>query len=287
LNNRIRSSNVQLGKSLTLEHKKFIAEGLTPEEIKKQEQEREARQTCDDMLKKANEQAGAIVEEAEKQAAEIIRQAEEEAAKKAEETELAKQQAVEEGYAAGFQKGHEEGTIQAKQEIKEKVWSVNTLTSATFRVKQEIINSAEQEILELSTVIAEKILRQKLEMQPGLMKEIIRSAIEQLSDKEEIKIIINPALTENLYEFAEEFEETIRGLKSIKITEDKTIPRDGVIVESSDSRIDGRIETQLDEIVRNLMREFSEKCNEEEIPEEINIKIDDTIAESENEDTSS
>ena len=282
LNNRIRSSNVQLGKSLTLENKNFSAEDLTPEK-KKEREMKEFKKNLGAINAEAKNKGRAIVEEAEKKAAEIIRQAEEDAQKKAEESEIAKQQAVEEGYAAGFQKGQEEGTLSAKQDITEKVWSVKTLTSATFRIKQEIINSAEKEILELSTAIAEKIIRQKLELQPELMKEIIKSAIEQLSDREEIKIIINPALTENLYEFVEELKETIRGIKTIKISEDKTIPRDGVIVESPDSRIDGRIETQLGEIVRTLMLEFSEKCNSEELSEEIEVRIDDTIAENEDE----
>ena len=68
--------------------------------------------------------------------------------------------------------------------------------------------------------------------------------------------------------------EEIRGLKTVKITEDKTIPKDGVIVESPESRIDGRLATRMSEITKNLMREYSEKANSNELAEEINIIID-------------
>jgi flagellar assembly protein FliH len=164
--------------------------------------------------------------------------------------------------------------LQAKQELINKVWGVDILTSAAFDVKKEIINSAEKEIIELAIAIAENILRQKLDTEPELMKKITKSAIDQLSEKEEIRIIVNPALVNNLYDYVDELKEEIRGLKTVKITEDKTIPKDGVIVESPESRIDGRLATRMGEITKNLMREYAEKANSGELSEEINIIID-------------
>lgn len=294
MNNRIRSNHVQLGKSLTLNHEKFYGElseegqkskDPSPEELMEQErknQVKEAQKAFEKTIQEAQSQGKTIIEEAEKKAAEIIKKAEEEAQNQAVEIENQKQQSIENGYAEGFQKGYDEGIEQAKQEIADKIENINTITSAVFRVKKEIINSAEKEIIELSTVIAEKILRQQLELKPGLMEEIIKSAIDQLSEKQQIKIIVNPALTNNLYGFIEGLKDKIRGLESIKLAEDRTIPVDGVIVESPDSRIDGRIEAQLAEIIKNLMLEFSEKSNAEDIPEEIEVRINDALAESEN-----
>ena len=261
MNNRIRSFNVQLGESLTLSNKAdFVSEGG---------QEHPHKQAIDEMLIKAREEAKVIVEQAERKAAEIM-----------EKIEGLKQQSIQKGFEEGFKQGREEGIIQAKKECYENFWGLYTLTSAAFQVKKEIIDSAEKEILELATSIAEKVIRNQLELKPELMQNIIKAAIDQLQDKEEIKIIVNPVLTQNLYDFAEELREKTRGIKIIKLTEDKTIPKDGVIVESPDSRIDGRVETQLREIIRNLMLEFSKKSNSaEKLPEEIEAKIDQKASE--------
>ena len=277
MNKRIKSSNVQIGESFILDRKK---NNLIPG--KQNQKEEEFKKTFENTLIEADNQGKAVIKDAEKQAAKIIKKAEEDALSKAEETEILKQQSIENGYAEGFQKGYEEGLLKAKEEMLEKVWGLNVLISSAFTVKKEIINSAEMEILELSTVIAEKIIRHQLEIKPELMQEIIKTAIAQLKDKEKIKIIVNPALVQNLYEFSEKLKEKIKGLKSIKITEDKTIPKDGVIVESLESRIDGRIESQLKEIIKNIMQEFSKKnISSQEIPEEIEIRINEKISETE------
>ncbi len=285
MNNRIRSSRVQLGKSVILEHKKSdFTDGLSGN----QQCEKKA---FDSVTGQVRSQAEKIIAQAEKKAAEtvkiaekVLKKAEEDARQKSADIENLKQQSIEQGYAEGFQKGYDDGIARSKQEAADKIRAVDVLTSASFKVKKEIIDSAEKEIIELSIAIAEKIIRQKLELKPGLMHEIIKSAIEQLQDREEIKIIVNPVLTDDLYEFAEGLQDKIKGLGSVKITEDRTIPSDGVIVESPDSRIDGRIETQLAEIVKNLLREFSEKSNSEGICKEIEIRIDDVFVEEEKND---
>lgn len=269
-NNRIRSSEVQIGESLNLSSRQAAKKILSPEEILKAELEEHMR-NIEKMLAEANAQSAEIIKNANAQAEEIIRSAQEGAAQEA---ELLKQQSAEQGYNDGFAKGQQEGTLQAKQELINKVWGVDILTSAAFDVKKEIINSAEKEIIELAIAIAENILRQKLDTEPELMKKITKSAIDQLSEKEEIRIIVNPALVNNLYDYVDELKEEIRGLKTVKITEDKTIPKDGVIVESPESRIDGRLATRMGEITKNLMREYAEKANSGELSEEINIIID-------------
>lgn len=282
MNNRIKSSDVQLGKSFVIGPVQKGGKELTPEE--KFEQEKRARQEelrkiLEQMQADAEKQAQEIIAKAGQKAEEIMQQAEQDAVIKAEEAENLKNQSIENGYAEGFQKGYDEGLAQAKQEIIDRVWGIDTLASSCFSVKKEIINSAEQEMLELSTAIAEKIIRHELKVKPELMQGIIKGAIKQLKDREEIKIIVNPSLTQNIYESVEELKEELKGLKSVKILEDRTIPRDGAIVESPESRIDARIETQLREIVKNIMEEHNERCHLDTVPEEIEVRIDERAEE--------
>ncbi len=259
---------------MLLEHVKGLGGTVTLEEIEEQNKIKQ-KKIMDDIVAEAKQQAKAIIESAENNAADMIKKSEEEILKKIEEIEILKQQTIEEATKQGFQKGYEDGINQAKQEIIDNIWGIDVLTESSFKIKKEIIDSAEKDIIELSTAIAEKIVKRKLQLKPSMMQKIIKSSIEQLKDKEEVKIIANPALVNNLYDFSEEIKETVKGLKTIKVIEDRTIPRNGVIVESLDSRIDGRVETQLAEIVKNIMREFSQKTLTEGIPKEIDVKIDD------------
>lgn len=266
MSKRIRSSDVQLGESFIFEHSSklssdgnFNDENLSKEELYLQLKEKEFKQKLDQMLVDSQHQANSIIEEAKQKAAQLLEEVKQTAKNKEEEFELLKNSALEETRQSGMQIGLEEGYQKASEEVFSKVINLEAIAGSSFKLKKEIILSAELEILQLSIVIAEKILKQQLEIKPEMIKEIIRAAINELKDKEEIKIIVNPALKEQLYDFSEELKIAIKGMKTIKIIEDKTIHANSAIIESPESRIDARLETQIAKIAEELMKTFSEE----------------------------
>lgn len=234
---RIKSSYVQVGDSYVMKDKN--------EDCKKEQ--------CDGLLLLAMKDAELIVNKAKKNAETILASAEQQAEGIVQQADAVIQQARQEGLQAGFQSGYDEGYKKILEELKNQIQNVDVIAQSSFKVKQEIITSSEQEILKLTTVIAEKILRHQLEVDSKIILNIIRAAINELKDKEEIKILVNPALTQCIYDLSDELKKTIKGLNHIKILEDKTIPADGFMVESPDSRIDARLETQVAEITKNIM----------------------------------
>lgn len=200
----------------------------------------EAQQKAQQVILEANVQAGEIIEAANNQARDIL--------------EDANKHGFEEGYRLGYESGYTEINDKLSAQVK----GIEKLSNAAFEIKQQVIASAEPEILELSVSIAEKIIREKLDLEPQIVLNIIRSAISALKDKEEVKILINPQLAEIVYGFTDELTQCIKGIKSIKVVEDRTVSPDGAIVESPDSRIDARLQTQIEEITRILMREAVE-----------------------------
>jgi len=220
------------------------------------------------------EQEKAVIIEAEKQAQIILEKAQQEALRIIEDTQNKSQelfnQAQEEGQKAGYSAGYETGIQQIKTEFVNQIKSIDILASSVFDIKKEIIVSAEQEIVKLSIVIAEKLVRQQIDIDPEIIKNIVKAAINELKDKEEVKIVVNPAVTDYIYEFSEELKQTINGLEKIKVIEDKTIPPDGVIVESLESRIDARLDSQIVEITKRLMKEAAQNP----VLKEIEIKIE-------------
>jgi len=266
LSKRIRSSNVQLGESFIVGHSPKFSAGssfddgeLSKEELHLQHKEKEFKQKLDQMLLDSQHQANTIIEEAKNKAAQLLEEVKQTAKTQEEEFELFKNNTLEETRQAGMQLGFEEGYQKASEEVFSKVINLEAIANSSFNLKKEIILSAELEILQLSIVIAEKILKKQLEIKPEMITEIIRAAINELKDKEEIKIIVNPALKEQLYDFSEELKTVIKGMKSIKIVEDKTIHANSAIIESPESRIDARLETQIAKITEELMKTFEEE----------------------------
>ena len=253
--NRIKASAIQLGNSYIFgETNKSTASGdesASPED----EAILPYKNQANGIIANAEAEAQKILEEAAAQASEIIRQAQEE------------------GYKSGYELGYAEAKSQLYNDMSNQINSVKLLANSAFKVKKEIISSSELEILQLSITIAEKVIKQQLEINPDILLNIIKAAINELKDKEEVKIHINPVHKKNLYSFSDELTGCINGLEKIKIIEDKTIPVDGLIVESMDSRIDASLNTQISEITRQIMEEASNSPILEEIPKEIEIKI--------------
>lgn len=271
MSKRIKSSDVQLGESFLMEHSLNYSTGegfgAGKEEVYARLKEKEFKEKLDKMLESAHRQAKTIIDEAKEKAAEITKEAVRETQKKEEELIIFKEKVREDARLEGAEAGYEEGRENARNEIYATVKNIETIAESSFKIKKEIILSAEREILELSIAVAERILKKQLEIKPEMINEIIKFAINELKDKDEIKIIINPALREQLYNFSEEVKSSLKGMKVVKIIEDKTIHADGAIIESPESRIDVRLETQIAKITEEIMKSFEEEPASKEIYE--------------------
>jgi flagellar assembly protein FliH len=258
---RIRLEDIKEGNSFIVDHS--IKEKISHETHSAQQEIIEE----DSSLTEAEIEAQNIINKAQEEAARII----EDATIKAQELF---NQTHEEGLKSGYNAGFETGKLQIQTDFIHQIKGLETITKSSFAVKKEIITSAEQELIKLSITIAEKLVKQKLEIQPDIILNIVKAAINELKDKEEIKIIVNPCVTSCLYEFSDLLKQEIQGLERIKIIEDKTIPLEGVIVESLESRIDARLDSQINEISKRLLKEASENPILIEIPKEIDIMIE-------------
>lgn len=255
---RIRLEDVKVGSSYVVKNASTnkIAESIPDEEQQDINAPSESEIEAQNIISAAQQEAARIIEEIQNKSGELYNQAQEEGAK------------------AGYTAGYENGISQIQNDFINQIKSVDIIAKSAFSVKKEIILSAEQEILQLSIAIAEKLISQQLEINPKTILNIVKAAINQLKDKEEVKISVNPTVTNYLYEFSDELKQSINGLEKIKIIEDRTIPSDGVIVESLDSRVDARLDSQINEITKNIMKELADHPLMEEIPKEIEIKIE-------------
>lgn len=157
----------------------------------------------------------------------------------------------EQAYQEGFQKGEQDGLCKFQSDAVEGLASLDTLSSSSFDIKKNIIESASRDIVELVIAIADKVCHQKFNDE--VLHDITLDAIKQLNDKENITIIVNPELVDNINKLVPEFKNEITKLDTLKILEDNSLSVDGVIVETPDTRLDSRISSQIAEIAQQLL----------------------------------
>lgn len=239
--NRIKSQEIQLGDNfvLPIEQTRVTAQQAKVQKII-EETDAKAKQIIDN----AENKAQLVTQTANNEAERII----EEARKKAQqEYESIKNKAYEEG----FKKGEQDGLAKFQNDSLEALKSLDTLASSSFEMKKNIIDSASRDIVDLVSMIADKVCHEKFDDE--ILYNITLDAIKQLNDKENITIIVHPKLVENINNLIENFRAEIPKLNTLKIIEDTSLSPDGVIVETLNSRLDSRISSQISEIARKML----------------------------------
>ena len=240
-NNRFQGKEIQYGESyvLPIEQSKVT---LSEAKVKKilAETDVKAQQIVD----AADNKSQIIVQTANTEATRII----EDARKKAQqEYETIKNQA----YQEGFQKGQEDGLMKFNSDAAEGLKALETLANSAFDMKKNIIDSATRDIVELVSVIADKVCHAKFN--PQVLYQITLDAVKLLNDKEHITIIVSPLLVDYVQKMVPNFRSSIRNLQSLKIVEDSSLSPDGVIVETPSIRLDSRISAQIGELTQKML----------------------------------
>ena len=241
MSNRIKSNDIQIGNNYVLP---IEQSNVTLSQAKVQKIIEETDQKAQRIIDGAENKSQTILQNANDEAARIIDNAQNKAEQ---EYETIKQQA----YQEGFSKGQEDGLEKFRNDAVEALHSLETLSSSSFDLKKNIIDSATLDIVELVSAIADKVCHIKFDS--DVLHRITLDAIKELNDKENITIIVNPKLVNNISELCEDFKNEVPKLQSIKILEDNSVSPDGVIVETLNTRLDSRVSSQITEIAEQML----------------------------------
>lgn len=217
---------------------------VTMQQAKVQKIIQETDAKAQQIISAAENKTKIIVETANNEANRIIEDAKNKAQQ---EYNMIKNQA----YKEGFEKGEQDGLYKFQNDAIEGLKSLETLAASSFEMKNNIIDSASRDIIDLVSAIADKVCHQSFDDE--VLHKITLDAIKQLNDKENITIIVNPKLVENINNLAPDIRNEIPQLQTLRILEDNSISPDGVIVETPDTRLDSRISVQIAEIARKML----------------------------------
>jgi type III secretion protein L len=177
----------------------------------------------------ATDQARRILEAAQAQAEEIRAQA---------------QQEYEEAIRRGYQEGYEKGLAEWLRALEEVHAGLTSL-----------VEQAKPQIVRLALRVAEKILRQRLDLTPEAVVPMIDEALRSLRAQQNMRVLlrVHPDDRPILEPHRQRWMERLPWLGSLDIVVDEDLPRGGCRIETDFGTVDATIETQIRVIERHLL----------------------------------
>lgn len=157
------------------------------------------------------------------------------------------------GYQDGFSSGELEARQQVEQEYQDKLAQVEHLLEQAYEQKEEIVSEAEPFLLELSTVIAEQIIKQELSEHPGKFVELIKQHILRFKEKEYITVCVHPDDFDFIQSQRSLLIAVVNGETEFKIIPDHSVSPKGCIIRTAYGSVDARIDTQIEEIKKVIL----------------------------------
>lgn len=200
----------------------------------------------------------AYVEAIRKQVREMLQQAESD-------VETIRREAQEQG----FDKGRQDGLRQAAEQIEKRAAEIaakssrdnlaTTLPAMKAAAEALVIERDrwlaewEETAVRLAAAIAERLVRRRLELNPDLARDMIKSALQLAAGAPQIKLRLHPDDAAILGEHASEVVRALAACGDAQIVPESALARGSCVVETQHGTIDARLETLLERIVSELL----------------------------------
>lgn len=191
----------------------------------------------------AGREAKQIIEKAKKQAEHILEQARQ----KQEEILAAAHQ---QGFQQGFQEGMEEGKLEGRRLRQE----ARQVLSEALRTKKDIIAGAEKEIVRMALLIAEKVMRRQVELDPETVLAVARQALAEVKDNETVYLYVNPEQLELVRRSKQELAQVLGAATGLYILGDPEVTSGGCRLETENGWLEAGLPQQMDKL-KSLVEE--------------------------------
>jgi flagellar assembly protein FliH len=232
-----------------IEKEKMIAEAREEAEAIR----KEAEEAAFNEVKRRTGEAQTEKQKAEDEAARIIKEAEDEAEAIRQEArttfDAGKREAEDEARKAGREEGYREGS----EEVQRLIERLRTMLDRAQDKRAEILAETEQQVIDLSLLIARKVIKVITEGQRNIVISNVIQALRKVKSRGVITIRVNLADLKLTSEHTADFIKQVEGARSIQVVEDSRVDTGGCIIETDYGEIDARISSQLAEIEAKIL----------------------------------
>jgi flagellar assembly protein FliH len=165
---------------------------------------------------------------------------------------------IEEARLQGHEEGYSSGRLHAQQEIRleweSQMKEAQEAVEQAYITKERIIAEAETFLVDLSTLIAGKLVSRQLADAPDLALQLFAQALARRKEQGVITLCVAPGQFSFVQAAKDELILVLDSQAELQIVPDSSVGDGGCIVRSSFGSIDARIDTQLSAIRAELLR---------------------------------
>ena len=155
-----------------------------------------------------------------------------------------------EAYLEGRDLGHRAGQADARAELAETLALVQQVAAAAMPVRDRLLMSMEQEIIELVLDAVHTVLGEQAQVDRQLVLTTVDRALKRAGALTVVRIRVNPADQEVVS--ASVVEQAADGGRAWEVTADGAVGVGGCIIDTAHGQVDARLDVQLDEVARVL-----------------------------------
>lgn len=197
-----------------------------------------------------------IIEEAKQEADLIIQQAKENAKIEAESIKKQMEEEVniksEEIYKESFEKGYDEGKLQAEQDFEQMKQQGQSIIDKAEQERQLTINNLEPEIINFIIDTTKNILTSSFEFNPQIISLLIKKGLLAIKEIKDLKIFVSEQEYDYVDQNKQKILETDTEKNNIEIIKDTSLKDTDCIIETSMGSIQCSIDDQLSSIKEAL-----------------------------------
>ncbi|MCC7106573.1 MAG: hypothetical protein IT307_15650 [Chloroflexi bacterium] len=94
--------------------------------------------------------------------------------------------------AEGFQKGYEDGLSLVREEQRKAMRRLVDIARSARLEAERFTRSLESQVVELSLVIAQRIVEREVRLDPAIVLPVVRAALQEIADAAELRLRVNP-----------------------------------------------------------------------------------------------
>lgn len=157
------------------------------------------------------------------------------------EADAVREQARQEGFAAG----HAEGVAAAQAEAAPVLAVLADAIRGTEALRDELVTTLESQAAELALRLSEQIVAAAIEVRPELVLEIARGALRRVAERHRVTLLVNPADLELMSESVTALRIELGGIDHLDVQADRRIDRGGSVVRTDAGEVDVTIAAQI------------------------------------------
>ncbi|MCM3447508.1 flagellar assembly protein FliH [Bacillus velezensis] len=210
--------------------------------------DREEPENPEALMAFAKAEADRVSEEAKNQLEHTLLQIEEAKNRWAEE----KQRLIEEAKAEGYEEGMALGQAEAQAEYANLISRANAVMEMARQSVEEKLESAEEEIIELSVALAKKVWRQKSDDKEAFLL-LVKQVVAEVKDYDDISIYVDPEYYETVHQHMDEIQQLLYKECRLSLYADEKAAKGTCSIETPFGRVDAGIDTQLMQLKQKLL----------------------------------